>query len=84
MRALETLRKARVERWKAERRDADYGQVRMTKAELLEAIKDYPDDAPVVVAIGQHLSLIEYACYSSTTAAAYSVGDDPVAIVLEL
>lgn len=62
----------------------------MNKAQLIEAIKDYPDDAPVVVAAGFHgaLKLPEAAYYWEDKPGgnihAISVSDRTDAIVLEL
>lgn len=82
---LETLREARKNRHLRKVIEEGYGQVRMTKADLLAAIESYPLDAPIVVAMGiGKLKLTEYACWNDHSAAVWSVADASDAIVLEL
>lgn len=62
----------------------------MNKAQLIEAIKDYPDDAPVEVAVGfpgvATLPEADYAWSDKPggNIRAISVSNNPGAIVLEL
>jgi hypothetical protein len=62
--------------------------VRMTKAGLLEAIKDYPDDAPVVIgALGifaEHIASKHLLGYSEMEPVVWAVSSDPTVIKLEL
>lgn len=82
---LETLREVRKNRHIRAVVEAGYGQVRMTKADLLAAIDSYPDDTPIVVAVGNGpLSLTQYACWNEHSAAVWSIADRSDAIVLEL
>ncbi len=64
------------------------GNVRLTKAGLLEAIKDYPDDAPVVIgALGifrEHIASKHLLGYTETEPVVWAVSDDPAVIKLEL
>lgn len=62
-------------------------EIRLTKAGLLEAIKDYPDDTPITVDGGRAMheeigkSLLGY---DERLACVWAVSENPDAIVLEL
>jgi hypothetical protein len=62
--------------------------VRLTKAGLIEAIKDYPDDAPVVIgALGifrEHIASKHLLGYSEMEPVVWAVSPNPTVIKLEL
>lgn len=62
------------------------GEAKMTKKDLIEAISDYPDDAPVVAVGGLH-SLISHGIlkgYDENSAVVFAVSGHPDVIALEL
>jgi len=60
---------------------------KLTKAGLIEAIKDYPDDAPIAIDPGGPMPKSEYAWLEDekqNRPLVWAVSDNPNAIILEL
>lgn len=65
--------------------------VKMTKKDLIEAIKDYPDDAPIVVSVGCefngqsfHSNYLPLDPAKPADVVVWAVSSNPAKIILEL
>lgn len=65
----------------------------MNKKQLIEALKDYKDTAPIVVDVGWEVAAMDklggkptlrFAPAASQTAVVFGVSSNPVSIILEL